>query len=64
MNHTIWLNEPSRLPPPGCRLLIKVGDELLKARRTGWAPTKHSELEYEIERSSERIVGSFAWTLP
>lgn len=57
------LNHESQLPPVNCPLLIKVGDELLKAHRPTFVESKGNELTYVLEDGST-LSGNFPWTYP
>lgn len=60
---SIKLNDPNRLPPVRCPLLILVDGELIKAERTSFLENKNREMTYRTE-DGETIVGRFAWTYP
>lgn len=58
------LNDPSRLPPVGCKLLIKVGDTEMIATRTNYISHRDNAMEYELDATGEIIRGRFFWTYP
>ena len=63
LEHTAW-NQPERLPPVGCPLLIKMPyDRVEKATRTGHLENRSQEMEYLLE-SGETVRGRFLWTYP
>lgn len=57
-------NSPSRLPPVGCKLLIKVGDSEMLAERTGYIADRDDMMEYKLDATGEIILGRFYWTYP
>lgn len=59
------LNDPTKLPPVGCNLIIKVGDQQIKVARTSHVTDKYgSLLEYRTADTGELIVGRFWWSYP
>lgn len=57
-------NDPSRLPPVGCKLLIKVGDTEMVAMRTGYISHRDDAMEYKLDSTGEIILGRFFWSYP
>ena len=64
-------NSPSRLPPVGCKLVIKVGDSEMLATRTCYIAVNSSKnfkfetsLEYKLDSTGEIILGRFFWSYP
>lgn len=57
------LNHPNHLPPVGCPLLIKVGDDLIRAERTSFLEKRDRQMEYRTTEG-EVLVGRFEWTYP
>lgn len=59
----VHLNPTDHLAPVGCPLLIEVGDELLRAERTGFVEQRDRQMEYQLVDGS-RILGRYRWTYP
>lgn len=57
-------NDPGRLPPVGCKLVIKVGDSEMVAVRTGYIASRDDAMEYKLDATGETILGRFHWTYP
>lgn len=57
-------NSPSRLPPVGCKLVIKVGDSEMIAERTGYIASRDDAMEYRLDSTGEVILGRFYWSYP
>lgn len=62
--HKYEFNSPSRLPPVGCKLVIKVGDSEMIAERTGYIASREDAMEYKLDATGEVILGRFYWTYP
>jgi len=55
-------NQPERLPPVGCWLLIQLPDgSTLKVRRTGYIASKDRLMSYQMEDGTI-INARFRWT--
>lgn len=61
---TEQFNDPCRLPPVGCKLVIKVGDAEMIATRTGYIADRNDAMEYKLEATGELISGRFWWSYP
>ncbi|MGB2063571.1 MAG: hypothetical protein ACPHUL_00350 [Marinomonas gallaica] len=57
-------NSASILPPVGCKLVIKVGDNHIIAERTGYIADRDDMMEYKLDATGEIILGRFYWIYP
>ena len=60
----LQFNDPGRLPPVGCKLVIKVGDAEILATRTGYIASRDDLMEYKLDDTDEVILGRFWWRYP
>ena len=59
----LHLNSEFVQPPVNCPLLIRVGEQLVKAWRENWESSKDAEMEFVVE-GGEKVRGKFPWTYP
>ena len=61
----LQFNDPDRLPPVGCNLMIKVGDTEILVARTSHITNKYGDMmEYKTADTGEVIIGRFWWRYP